>query len=225
LILAPLTFCLLLVDSQDGNPKAAQTTPPTQEATSVNYGLGGIVPTNQPYRPLTGGERARFWAKTNFTTPPVYLRAFLFTIPEHRSNRPSEWGPGAAGYARRAGSRAARFTMLSSVEMAGAAVLGHEPRYVASRDGQKGFARFAHTFQYVFMTYNREGKPVLHVSRFAGQVVSEGIASAWIPRSDLRRSLTRGVGEQVAISWMSNIGREYGPQLIRKFSRKKKKTP
>ena len=107
--------------------------------------------------------------------------------------------------------------------MAGAAVLGHEPRYVASR--QKGFARFAHTLQYTFMTYNREGKPVLHVSRFAGQIVAEGIASSWIPRTDLRRSLTRGVGEQMVISWMSSIGREYGPQLLKKFARKKKTTP
>ncbi len=244
--LATLGLCLLLVSSPEDDPIPVPTqsqapaapqsqapaspqaqepqTPSSAEATSINFGLGGIVSPDKAYRPLTFNERVSYWAKSNFTSPRSYVRTFGLSIPQHLNNEPPEWGEGAVGYLRRSGSRAARFTLASTIEMGGAALIGHDPRYVASRKGERGWKRFGHSFTYTFLTYNNDGKPVFNISHLGGQVASEFIAAQWTPHSNLGRGLTMGIVEQVTFGWVSNIAKEYAPELKRLLSRKKKKT-
>lgn len=107
--------------------------------------------------------------------------------------------------------------------MGGAAVLGHDPRYVASRKRERGWKRFAHSFTYTFMTYNSKGKPVFNIAHLGGQVASEFIAAQWTPHPNVRNGLISGLTEQVTSGWLTNIAREYAPELKRFLARKKKK--
>lgn len=189
--------------------------------TSVNLGLGALVPGDVPYRPLSNAERRELWFNSNFVNPRVYVRSLLLTIPEHTSNRPAEWGTGWDGYGQRVGSRFARFAISSSIEHAGSAALGHDPRYISCRNCQSKWARLKHSFLYNFLTYNRAGRPVLHVSHLAGQFGSEMIAASWIPGRTWKSELVPGMVEQVSFGWLSNIAREFSPEIKRLLRRKK----
>ncbi len=145
----------------------------------------------------------------------------MLTIPEHTANRPAEWGPGWDGYERRVGSRFARFAISSSIEHAGSAALGHDPRYISCRNCNSKWSRVKHSFLYSFLTYNRQGRPVLHVSHLAGQFGSEMIAASWVPGRTWKSELVPGVVEQVSFGWLSNIAREFAPEIKRLLRKKK----
>lgn len=203
---------------------AAAVTPAAKEnpgATSINYGLGAIAPANQPYIPLTPEERWRLWAKNNFVNPRSYARAFVFSIRQHQNNSPPEWGTGAEGYFKRAGSRYARLTLSSSIHHGVAGMLGHDPRYISCRDCKGVGRRLWHSFVYEFMTYNNAGRPVVNVGALAGQFGSEAIASTWIPNRTVGVQLRKGLIEQVSIGWLSNVAKEFAPEIKRAFKRKK----
>ena len=215
-------MCLALAFSQDQAPPETSPKPPaTPDPTSINFGLGAIADASQPYVPLTAEERARLWAKNNFVNPRAYLRAFVFSIPQHQNNNPPEWGTGAAGYLRRSGSRYARFTISSSIHHGLAGALGHDPRYISCRNCKGVGHRLWHSFVYEFLTYNRDGRPVFNVAAVAGQFGSEAIASTWIPNRTVGHQLKRGLTEQVSFGWLSNVAREFSPEIKRLFKRKK----
>lgn len=204
-------------------PEAVTTPDPDFDPTSINLGLGGLVPASAPYRPLTMSERGEFWFNTNFVSPRVYIRAVALTIPEHTANSPEVWGTGPDGYAKRVGSRFGRFAIASSIEHAGSAMLGHDPRYISCRGCRSKGSRVLHAFKYTFFTYNRDGRPVPHISHLVGQVGSEFIAAKWVPGRTWRTELAPGLIEQVSLGWVSNIAREFAPELKRVLRRKPKK--
>lgn len=203
-------------------PESEAQPAPDFEPTSVNLGLGGLVPASAVYRPLTLHERGEYWFNTNFVSPRVYIRAIALTIPEHTANSPEAWGTGWDGYGKRVAARFGRFAISSSIEHAGNAALGHDPRYISCRDCKSKISRVGHAFKYTFLTFNRHGKPVLNVSHIAGQVGSEFIAAKWVPGRTWRHELAPGVLEQVSLGWVSNIAREFAPELKRALTRKRK---
>jgi hypothetical protein len=224
-LLVVLLACSISEDQAGAQPTAPPPAPTAKEATSINFGLGGIVSPDKAYRPLTLEERTAYWAKSNFTSPRSYIRTFGLSIPQHLNREPEEWGGGWGGYFRRSGSRAARFTLASTIEMGGAALIGHDPRYVASRKGERGWKRFGHSLTYTFLTYNNQGKPVFNISHLGGQVASEFAAAQWTPHSNVRRGLIVGLTEQITFGWISNIAKEYAPELKRFLGRKKRTRP
>ncbi len=224
MILVSSLFCLLAFQSPNPAPDPASTDPATSNAykpTSINLGLGAIVPGDVPYQSLSGQERRELWVNSNFVNPRVYLRSVLVTIPEHTANNPAAWGQGWDAYGQRMGSRFARYGISSSIEHLGSAALGHDPRYISCRSCQTKLGRLKHSFVYNFLTYNRQGRPVLHVSHLAGQFGSEMIAASWIPGRTWRSELVPGIVEQVSLGWLSNIAREFAPEIKRLLRRKK----
>jgi hypothetical protein len=216
-----MSFAIVAVAAllvQEGTPPAE----PAYNPTSMNLGLGALIPGNVPYQPLTGEERRKLWFNSNFRNPRVYFRSVLLTIPEHTANSPAAWGQGWDAYGQRVGSRFARFAISSSIEHAGSAALGHDPRYIGCRDCKSVWRRLRHSFVYNFVTYNRDGKPVVHVSHLAGQFGSEMIAASWIPGRSWRSELVPGMIEQVSLGWASNIAREFAPEIKRLVLRKKR---
>lgn len=111
--------------------------------------------------------------------------------------------------------------MSSSINHGMSGLLGHDPRYISCR-GCKGVGhRLWHAFVYEYMTYNRHGRPVFNISALAGQVGSEAIASTWIPDRSVGAQIKKGLIEQVSIGWLSNVAREFSPEIKKLFKRKK----
>lgn len=209
------------VPQQTQPPPAAAAAP--DSATSINFGLGAYSPANEPYKPLTGAQRWELWVNNNFKNPRNYARCVLFTIPEHTSNKPPQWGQGWDAYGVRVGSRFARLTLSASLHYGIAAAIGHDPRYIACRGTCGTWKRLRHAFLYEFVTYNRTGKAVFNISSVAGQLSSEAIAGTWLPDRSVGHQVKTGVVEQLTFAWVANVVKEFAPEIKRVVRKVRKK--
>lgn len=207
---------LLLISAAVAQDSAQGTA--DSAATNANLGLGGIQ--RGVYRPQTPKERWELWGNTSFVTPGAYLRAFAPAITDQATGTPPGFPNGAAGYGARVGSRFGRFTMAGGIQSAMGQALGHDSRYIASSD-TSARARFRQAFLYSFLTYNREGKPVLDISSLTGSFVSEAAFAHWSgQRWDVKGY--QGLIQQVALGWTINLAREYWPEIQRLLKKKKR---
>jgi hypothetical protein len=216
----PVLLMAMLLQSADPIAKP-QAKPDEFDPTGVNLGLGGIIPANVPYQPLTGKQRWSMFVNSTAANPSLYARIVILTVPEHLNNTPEQWGQGWGALGKRLGSRTARLTISTAIEQGGNAMMGHDPRYVSCRQCTSTAGRIKHSFYYTFLTYNRQGKPVFNYGNIAGQVGSEVIAASWIPGRTWRSELGIGMAEQVGFNWLANIAREFAPEIKRLLPRKK----
>jgi hypothetical protein len=206
-------------------PLVAETSVPTSDydPASVGFAIGGILPREAPYAPLTADQRWRLFVNENFGFQGgAYFRAFGAALPDHVNNRPANWEQGARGYFTRAGDRFALFTLSSGIEHAGAALTGLEPRYVRSK--ADGFwTRLSHASHLTVLTYNRKGEKTFHWSRFAGAFAGEAVSASW--NSSVRWDVRgyQGAIQQVGAAWVFNLIREFSPEIARPFRGGKKR--
>lgn len=203
-------------------PVGAGSADSSAAATNANLGLGGIQ--RGAYRPQTPKERWELWANTSFVTPGAYIRAFAPAITDQIAGTPPGFPDGVTGYGARVGSRFGRFTMAGGIQSAMGQALGHDSRYIASPNPGAG-ARFRQAFLYSFLTYNREGRPVLDISSLTGSFVSEAAFAHWSgQRWDVKGY--QGLIQQVALGWTINLAREYWPEIQQLLRiRKRNRTP
>lgn len=185
-----------------------------------NFGLGGIH-RGPNYQPLTPKERWQLWWNNSFASPGAYIRSVGPAISDHASGIPENFPHGAAGFGARVGSRFGRFSVAGGIQSAMGQALGHDPRYIASnRPG--AWPRFRQAFLYNFLTYDRNGKPVLDVSTLTGQFASEAMFAHWSgQRWDVKGY--QGLIQQVAFGWTVNLVREYWPEIKNTLKFKKRK--
>jgi hypothetical protein len=167
------------------------------------------------YRPLTGRERWNLYLREAFWSPGAFFRAAGPALGTHLNNEPPEWGQGTASYSRRFANRFGRFALQESYEAAGAAVLQHEVRY--RRSSRSGFLpRAAHALTANFVTYDKNGRRVPHISRVGSAFAAEFTGNLWMPaRYRDTSSALRGVGMELGVSSAFNLIREFAPELNR----------
>lgn len=199
---------------------AGAQTPSAYDPANINYGFGGVLPKDVPFRPMTGEQRWRMFVNDEFKNLGGYMRAFGTSLIDQRQDRPAEWDQNASGYAKRFGSRFGKFAISSGIEHSTAYALGHDPRYIRCRC-EGFFPRFGHALAYQVISYNREGKRVFYVSRLAGAFAGEAVSTAWLPGQKWYVEGYQGALQQVSIGAVFNVLREFGPEIKRKFGRKK----
>lgn len=194
--------------------RAQQTTAKPYDPTSINYGIGAIVPANQQLRPLTREERRTLFLKDTFTNPQTHFRAITWSAIDTARNEPVEWGTNVPGYGQRWASRFGRSAIGNVIEHGGSALSGLEPRFVRCRC--TGFwPRLRHASLLEVATYNREGKLRFHWPRIAAAAGSELAASAWSPAYKWSAEGALNASQQIYFGIGFNIVREFGPELKR----------
>lgn len=186
------------------------------DPTNINYGFGGVLPKDVPYRPMSGDERWRMFVNDEFKNLGGYTRAIGTSIIDQRQDRPEAWEQNAGGYARRFGSRFGKFAVSSGIEHSTAYLLGHDPRYIRCRC-EGFFPRFGHALAYQVVSYNREGKRVFYGSRLLGAFGGEAVSTAWLPGQKWYVEGYQGAIQQISLGTAFNVVREFGPELKRKF--------
>jgi hypothetical protein len=201
--------------------KHASVSSNDKDVTSVNAitGLGQVSPIN--YKPLTGHQRWQFYLSQNFTSFGSYFGPVMVSIIDQADGDPPEWGGGMGGYGKRLGSRIGTGVIQGSVQSAGCAALGQDPRYIRSAD-PRILHRIGHAFVYTLITYNNEGKNRLALATLGSYYASSMITSAWYPsRYTALGDGVRDGNRQVILAGLVNQFQEFWPEINRYVFRRK----
>jgi hypothetical protein len=176
--------------------------------------------------PLTSGQKFKVVARGTFDPVECVYVAILAGISQ-ASDGEAGYGQGAAGYGKRYGSAyadiAIEFFMTGAILPS---MLKQDPRYY-----QLGKGSFVHRTGYavsrIFVTHSDSGHTQFNFSEVAGSAASAGISTYSYHPSD-SRSVGNALsvwGTQVGLDTLTNVIKEFWPDIHRKFSKKKNPPP
>lgn len=217
---AVLAFAVSLRPLGSAEPPVGQlaAAPAQQDATpqQVPDARSSCAPENHFWSPLKPHERWRRYVRETFASPLILVRTGFPALISHAENEPTQWGRGATGYSRRLADRYGRFVIRQSIEAAGAAVLGHEVRYILS--GRSGPGRAANALASVGLTRDSRGRFVPHWARVGGLVASEFTGQTWRPPGYRSQAEAwRNVALRLGVTALFNLAKEFKAE-IRRFT-------
>jgi len=171
----------------------------------------------QDYKPLPLGDSYRY-TLTQIFGPSALARVTANASLDQYDKDPGQWRSDPDGYFERLGSAFGRLAVRENVAFGVRALDGEDPRYSLS-PGSGFWRRVAWATKHTFVAQNRQGKPMPALSLLVAEYASPFIAQQWRP-GDLdpgrqMRSGTFGVGLTV----LQNLGREFWPDIKKKFAR------
>jgi len=171
------------------------------------------------YHPMTASERWKQYKHDNFTGAGAYFRSLNTAAFGEARGRPEGWPSTTRGFAQRYGSSFGRNAVQGTITDGMAAALGHDTRYLPCDCSGNG-ARLRYALEMTVMTRNRNGRKVFDISRFAGMYGGALVMSTWRPH-DLNAAAdsARLTGIGVSTSILTNIAREFAPELRQKLRR------
>jgi hypothetical protein len=181
-------------------------------------GLGSVSSTH--YEPLTGSERRHLYLKQNFTSIGAATAVMVPSIFDQLGKQPPEWGSSAEGFSKRLASRFGTAVVQGSVQAAGCAVLGQDPRYI--RSSSTGVARRAgHALLFTFLTYNEAGRPRPALATLGSYYASSMATTLWLPgRYTPLGDGVRDGTRQVLFGALVNQVQEFWPEIRRILRRR-----
>jgi hypothetical protein len=207
--------------SAEPEPQRGASNGPDKAATSVNVLTGLGTASADHYKPLVGRERWEFYVHQNFTTAGAYFGPVTSSIVDQIEGQPPEWGGGMAGYGKRVASRLGTTIIQGSVQSAGCALLGHDPRYIRSAD-HRILYRIGHAFLFTLVTYNEEGRVRPAVATLGAYYASSMVSTLWYPdRFTVLGDGVRDGNRQVIGASVMNQVQEFWPEILRYVFRRK----
>lgn len=212
------------------SPMAAQVADRTLPASTepANGGdkrIFGIIPnyrttpTLANYRAISSEEKFKLAAKDAFD-PGTFLLAAVFAGEGQVTNASPSFGQGVKGYGH--------YFITSYADWAGAdfmteavypALLHQDPRYFRKATGS-GFSRLGHAVGQIFWTRTDSGGHTFNVSEIGGNATMVAISQAYYPDNRSAHDAAKTLAIQVGDDMLSNILKEFYPDLRRVFSRK-----
>jgi len=169
------------------------------------------------YLPLTLGQNYAWSLGQMFAPGRLFLIAGRAAI-DHSRNDPSGWGEGTDGYALRVASRLGRVAVRENLAFAVRTLDHEDPRYFRSREvGIWRRSRYA--VGRTFVVRNARGGTMPAYSLFLADFATPFIAQTWRPESVNAGREFRGGAIGIGIEAISNVGREFWPDIHKKLSR------
>jgi len=236
-----LSFLLVIVsanfaqETPDGKHQesAPQATTQTQSRPAEDAGpadserVFGVVRTfgitdDKHAPPLTSGGKFRIFTQ-NVTDPFTFVGTALQAGIEQATNEFPSYGQGMSGYAKRYGAAIADYSIGEFMSTyAFPSVLHEDPRYFREGEGSSR-QRLGHAMASAFVTRTDSGRTSFNWSNSVGRIAAGGVSQLYYPAEN------RGAGlvfSRAAIGMVFGtagaIFSEFGPDLERKFSKKKR---
>lgn len=131
-------------------------------------------------RPLTLGEKARFYSDRTFSIRTILGASSAAGIAQWRGT-PPEWGAGLSGYGRRDAAAYGGGVIRHTVEFGIGALLHEDPRFEPSaRDGF--LPRAADALHNTVFVRNDAGNHQFALSRIAASLATGFAVNSWEPR-------------------------------------------
>ena len=211
--------------STQGHSKPTNdTSPPDSERVFGVVRTFGIT-NDKNAAPLTPRGKFRIF-RQNVTDPFTFVGTAIQAGIGQATNEFPSYGQGAAGYAKRYGASVADFAIGEFMSTFAFPTLLHEdPRYF--REGEGSFKRrLSHSLASAFVTRTDSGRTTFNWSNSLGRIAAGGVSTLYYPAEDRSVGLVfsrAGIG--MVFGTAGAVFSEFGPDIQRKFSKKKNPKP
>ena len=170
--------------------------------------------------PIGWEGKLRFHAKSAYG-PGALARAAVSSAYLLGIDSPPEWGQDGLGYGQRLGSTLAHSGVRNLIGFSLDSALHQDPRYY--RSTERGvWRRTKHAFRETILTHKDSGGETLSTWRLGSAYGAAFISNEWRPdRGNIvAQGLSKG-STQLGIDLLSNVGREFWPDIKGKLQRRR----
>ena len=177
------------------------------------------APASTVYTPITTKQKFIIGAKDSFDYPLFLLGAATAGVGQITNQNPS-FGQGLAGYGRRLGTGYADQVIGNMMtESIFPTLLSEDPRYFRRGYGTKR-SRAWYAATRVFVTRTDSGGTRFNFSEVVGNATSVVIANSYYPDGRTADDNLERLGQQIAIDSVSQVLKEFWPDVKRRFFQK-----
>jgi hypothetical protein len=175
----------------------------------------------QNYQPLTAEERFRWFGKVTYGPRSLLISGPVTSAWRTYTNRPDEWGPGWEGFGKRYGMRLVNNSVTNGLENSAGAIWKEDPRYFRLGQGPLRH-RVRHAFMRTWMSRYGDGEYRFGAAKAIGLVGGAFAQKMWMPDSvTSNRDCLIRIGGGYSSRFLSNIVREFGPEIRKLMKRNK----
>jgi hypothetical protein len=136
------------------------------------------------------------------------------------TNANPSFGQGTAGYARYFGTAYADVVIGDFMtEAIYPSLLHQDPRYFRRGKGS-GLSRLGYAMGQIFWTHTDAGRTQFNFSEIVGNSTAVAISNAYYSDNRDAGNAVSRLGTQIGVDMLSNVLKEFWPDLSRKFGRK-----
>jgi len=172
------------------------------------------------FAPLTGGQKAKFWAKGMFG-PMMFVTAAGSAAVAQARDIPSVWGQGAEGYGHRFGNYFAKQALQRTLRLGGEELLHEDNRYFSS--GEHGVGRrLVYALKSSVMARDDSGRQHFSFSEVGSLAGAAFISRTWQPPTNNSAfDGAKSFGISLGTNAGTNVLREFLPDVTRRVFRKR----
>ncbi len=225
--LAPLLWSgVLLAQSDSPGEKPA---PAEAVSTAIDKRVFGVLPNyrtadgNAPYAPITAKRKLWIGFKDSFDYP-VYFTSAIFASINQLENTSPQFGQGLKGYGKRyVTSYADQVVGNLMTESLFPIMLKQDPRYfsVGKTYGGAG-KRVRYALSRVILCRADTGKTVFNFSEIVGNSTAVALSNVYYTDNRNARDNVQKLGIQIGTDALSNVLKEFWPDIKQKFFNKNK---
>lgn len=180
-------------------------------------------PSLRDYMALTPREKFKIATSDSIDRGTLILAAAFAEQARLADSMPS-FGNGTRGYARYLATSYADFVIGNVMtEAIYPTILHQDPRYFRRGSGG-GWSRFGYAVGQIIRTHADSGNTKFNFSEIVGNSTAVAISIAYYPDNRDGQSAATKLANQIGVDMVSNILKEFWPDLHRKFARKQGST-
>jgi hypothetical protein len=190
-----------------------------------NKRILGIIPNNRTwpslkdYKPLSTREKFEIARQDSFDRGTVILAA-AFAADAQLTNANPSFGQGVRGYSRYFAASYADFAIGNYMsEAIFPALLHQDPRYFRRGVGIT-WSRLGYSVGQIFWTHADSDRPQFNYSEILGNSTAVAISNAYYQDNRSASASATKLGTQLGVDMVSNVLKEFWPDVNRRFSRK-----
>jgi hypothetical protein len=228
-------FALLLsclVYGQESEADRAKPTPDPANAAPVDAAdqipgkrMFGIIPNYRSspslknYEPIPVKEKFKIASQDSFDRGTVLLAA-AFAGEGQMASSEKSFGQGVEGYSKYFGAAYGDFVIGNFMtEGIFPTILHQDPRYFRRGHGS-GWSRLGYACGQIFWTHNDNGTSGFNYSEVGGNAAAVAIGLSYYKDDRDVGDAVSQLGTQLAVDMVSNVLKEFWPDMDRKFHRK-----
>lgn len=231
-VLSGVILCPALLYAQESVNDSAvekqqQPSPAPQE---IDKRAFGVLPNYRtadgslPFKPITARYKMTIAGKDSFDGP-LYLVGGLFAGIYQWENQNPSFGQGMKGYAHRYVTSFADQSIGNMMtEGVMPSLLHQDPRYFRRGTGSIK-ARLGYALTRIFVCKNDSGKWDFNYSELLGNATGAAISNAYYPDTRTVHDNVEKLGIQLATDALSQVAKEFWPDIKRKWFSKHEKQP